>query len=304
MSFSEKLNLEWNDFEGNISRGLRELRDEKDFFDVTFATDGDQISAHKVILAACSPVFRNILQRNPHQHPLLYMRGVRHTDLQSILDFMYNGEVQVAQEDLNTFLAVAADLRVKGLTQGESQASNSSPPSSSKPKPEPEETKRLVIPSSSSRVSQQMAVDDDILEVVPVKTEPGQEDRVVGGEIKHFDLGESYEEGNEDYDDTHRFLKLSMDDTALLEQGGEGVGDTAKDELKNFEDLDQFFGPKQSGLYSCGICLTFTSRSSANLRMHLEAKHFPGTFVHNCQVCGEECKSKNALIGHTRRKHK
>ena len=50
MSFSGKLNLEWNDFEGNISRGLRELRDEKDFFDVTFATDGDQISAHKVIL--------------------------------------------------------------------------------------------------------------------------------------------------------------------------------------------------------------------------------------------------------------
>ena len=315
MSTSEKFNLEWNDFEGNISRGLRELRDDKDFFDVTLATDGDQISAHKVILAACSPFFRNILKRNTHQHPLLYMRGVRYTDLQSILDFMYNGEVQVAQEDLSTFLAVAEDLRVKGLSkgQGEGQDSNSSSPSSSKPQPElykpkREESKRTVIPSSSSQVSQQMAVDDDTQEVVSVKTEPGQEAGAEGEELQQFDAGEGYEEGNESdgqCDDTHRYLKLSMDDTALLEQGGAGVvDDAAKDQVKNFEDLDQFFGPKQYGLYSCGICLTFTSRSSANLRMHIEAKHFPGTFVHHCSLCGEECKSKNALVGHTRRKHK
>ena len=173
---------------------------------------------------------------------------------------------------------------------------------------EEEEIKRLVIPSSSSRVSQQIAVDDDIQEVVSVKTEPDQEAGAEGEELEQFDAGEDYEEGNEgdgQCDDTHRYLKLSMDDTALLEQGGAGVvDDAAKDQVKNFEDLDQFFGPKLNGLYSCGICLTFTSRSSANLRMHLEAKHFPGTFVHNCQVCGEECKSKNALIGHTRRKHK
>ena len=236
MSSSEKFNLKWNDFEGNISGGLRELRDDKDFFDVTLATDGDQISAHKVILAACSPFFRNILRRNPHKHPLLYMKGVRYTDLQSILNFMYNGEVQVAQEDLNTFLAVAEDLRVKGLTQGqgEGQASNSSRPSSSKPQPEPykpkrEETKRPVIPSSSSRVSQQMAVDDDIQEVVPVKTEPGQahaqyqEAGAVGGELQQFDTGEGYEEGYEDYG--------QYDDTALVEQGGAGVVDAAKGKL-------------------------------------------------------------------------
>lgn len=90
---SEKFCLKWNDFESNISGAFRELRDEKDFFDVTLACDENQIKAHKVIISACSPFFRQVLRQNPHQHPLLYMRGVNFTDLQSVLTFMYQGEV-------------------------------------------------------------------------------------------------------------------------------------------------------------------------------------------------------------------
>ena len=119
---NEKFCLRWNDFENNISGAFRELRDDKDFFDVTLACDDDQIQSHKMILSACSPFFRNILRRNPHQHPLLYLKGVKYTDLQSVLNFMYHGEVNVAQEELNSFLAVAEDLRVKGLTQNPSES--------------------------------------------------------------------------------------------------------------------------------------------------------------------------------------
>merc|ERR1740124_1479188 len=96
------------------------------FFDVTLACDDEQIQAHKVILSACSPFFRNILRRNSHQHPLLYLKGVKYTDLQSVLNFMYHGEVNVAQEELNSFLAVAEDLRVKGLTQNNAESQQSS----------------------------------------------------------------------------------------------------------------------------------------------------------------------------------
>merc|ERR1712025_1021662 len=104
---AEKFCLRWNDFETNVSSAFRELRDDKDFFDVTLACDNDQIQAHKVILSACSPFFRNILRRNSHQHPLLYLKGVKHRDLLAILNFMYQGEVSVAQEELNIFLSVA-----------------------------------------------------------------------------------------------------------------------------------------------------------------------------------------------------
>ena len=49
---------------------------------------------------------------------------MKFTDLQAVLNFMYHGEVNVAQEDLNSFLAVAEDLRVKGLTQNQASASS------------------------------------------------------------------------------------------------------------------------------------------------------------------------------------
>ena len=82
-----------------------------------------------MILSACSPFFKNVLRRNPHQHPLLYLKGVKYTDLQCVLNFMYHGDMNVAQEELSSFLAVAEDLRVKGLTQNhEYQASLSSFP--------------------------------------------------------------------------------------------------------------------------------------------------------------------------------
>ena len=117
MGSSEKFCLRWNDFENNISGAFRELREDKDFFDVTLSCDDDQLQAHKVILSACSPFFRTILRRNRHEHPLLYLKGVKYADLVSVLNFMYHGEVNVAQEELNSFLTVAEDLQVKGLTQ-------------------------------------------------------------------------------------------------------------------------------------------------------------------------------------------
>ena len=111
---SEKFCLRWNDFEENISNAFKDIRAEKDFFDVTIACEDDQLMAHKVILSACSPFFKNVLRRNQHQHPLLYLKGVSVRDMEALLNFMYHGKVNVAQGDLNSFLQVAEDLKVKG----------------------------------------------------------------------------------------------------------------------------------------------------------------------------------------------
>jgi hypothetical protein len=66
-------------------------------------------------------------------HLLIYLRGVRHADLVSVLEFMYSGEVNVSQEDLNSFLAVAEDLRVRGLTQNLAKKVDKDNTSSSSP---------------------------------------------------------------------------------------------------------------------------------------------------------------------------
>ena len=98
-----------------------------------------------------------------------------------MLNFMYQGEVNVAQEELNTFLAVAEDLRVKGLTQGNS---NSDKPKSEAKQPRgvPPHSRESDIPPPKRQrptpvvSSASYQDDDEIQEVVPVKSEPSVAD--------------------------------------------------------------------------------------------------------------------------------
>ena len=79
---SEKLCLQWNNFQDNIKIAFGNLRQANDFADVTLAwQDGQQVEAHKVILAASSPFIQKLLGKNKHAHPLIYMRGVKYDDL-------------------------------------------------------------------------------------------------------------------------------------------------------------------------------------------------------------------------------
>ena len=113
---SEKLRLQRVDFKDNVDNLFRRLRVKCDFADVTLACeDGQQIEAHKVILAASSPFFQNLLKRNRHPHPLIFMRGIKSEDLLAIVDFLYCGEANVYQENLDSFLVIAEELKLKGL---------------------------------------------------------------------------------------------------------------------------------------------------------------------------------------------
>ena len=112
----EKLCLQWNDFKENVCSTFGDLRQDNEFTDVTLACeDGQQVEAHKVILVASSPFFLNILKRNKHPHPLIYMRGVRPENLMAMVDFFYHGEANVYQENLDSFLVLAEELQLKGL---------------------------------------------------------------------------------------------------------------------------------------------------------------------------------------------
>ena len=119
MPTSEKFCLKWNDFQKNIGSVFGSLRKDSEFTDVTLACeDNYQVEAHKVILAFSSPLFQNILSRNKHAHPLIYMRGVTSEALVAIIDFLYFGEANIYQENLETFVNIAEELKLKGFNGG------------------------------------------------------------------------------------------------------------------------------------------------------------------------------------------
>ena len=114
---NEKLCLRWNDFQENISSAFEVFRDDQEFSDVTLAfEDCQQVKCHKVIQASASPFFLELLRKNKHPQPLIYMRGVKSDDLVALIDFIYYGEANVYQESLDSFLAMAEELNLKGLT--------------------------------------------------------------------------------------------------------------------------------------------------------------------------------------------
>ena len=112
----EQVLLQWNDFRDHVNKAFGNLIDDNDFADVTLAcTDGQQIKAHKVILAASSPFFQSLLRSNAHPHPLIFMRGVEFDNLQAIVNFLYCGEASVHQENLEAFLQVAEECQMTGF---------------------------------------------------------------------------------------------------------------------------------------------------------------------------------------------
>ena len=78
------------------------------FVDVTLSCEGgSQLRAHKVVLAACSPYFQVVLQNNPCKHPIIILpREVVFADLRAIIEFVYRGEIDVAQEQIHSLLQV------------------------------------------------------------------------------------------------------------------------------------------------------------------------------------------------------
>ena len=112
----EKFSLKWNDFQTTVSQSFGLFRKEEDFFDVTLVTEDEvQISAHKLVLATSSSFFKSVLRKSPHSHPLIYLSGVNSVNLEFIMNYIYHGEVNIYQEQLDSFLDIAQKLKVSSL---------------------------------------------------------------------------------------------------------------------------------------------------------------------------------------------
>ena len=114
----EKLCLKWNDFQEYLLSSFGELRSDNDFTDVTLACEDQSVKAHKVILSACSPFFKKLLKTHSHPQPLIFMRGIKAYELVAVMDFFYQGEANIFEDQLERFLALAEELELKGFSGG------------------------------------------------------------------------------------------------------------------------------------------------------------------------------------------
>ena len=112
----DKFRLERNAFEENIRNYFRNLREDQRLFDVTLATDdGQHIQAHKIILSAGSYFFSDIFQKSNHANMLVYLKGISSKKLEQVLDFIYNGEVSIDQEEIIVFVETGKEFQVQQI---------------------------------------------------------------------------------------------------------------------------------------------------------------------------------------------
>ena len=89
-----------------------------DFKDVTLISDDKKaLKAHRNILSACSPLFKNIFQMDTNNHPVIYLRGIKHSEIESILQFIYLGETKLSEDCLNELLLVAKSLEIEEFSK-------------------------------------------------------------------------------------------------------------------------------------------------------------------------------------------
>ena len=112
----EKLNLNWHTFEDHVKEMLHEMMKSDELTDVTLVSDDKQeFKAHKVVLSSCSSVFKSIINNHHQNNPIIYLRGIQHQEMESVLEFMYLGKATFHPERMDEFLNVAKNLEIKTL---------------------------------------------------------------------------------------------------------------------------------------------------------------------------------------------
>ncbi|XP_049942942.1 protein bric-a-brac 1-like isoform X3 [Schistocerca serialis cubense] len=136
MLASQQFCVKWNSYTTNLQNVFPRLLSSEHFVDLTLACEGRMIKCHKVVLSACSTYFEKMLVNNPCQHPIIFMKDMKHWEVQALVDFMYKGEVNVSQDELNSLLEAAEALQIRGLCGSDQSTSTAAAVPRSNPPPD------------------------------------------------------------------------------------------------------------------------------------------------------------------------
>jgi len=289
----EGFNLSWKTLPQHLEATIRELYHEEKYTDVSLVSD-DQIKfrAHRIILRACSPVFRNIIDSHPGQHPLIYLRGIQSQEIQSILEFIYQGEARLSYDRLPEFFKVSQDLKVKEINVG-----LSSPLVSPSYPEEPRE--KIKTKSYHSEVS------EDIMDIYNFDTSSVDTDSVDTGSV---DTG-SVDTDSVDITsvDTGNIVTFSVDTGSVDISSVDTCSVDTRSEhelVKNVTEEIRKEKPANSNLehktYPCNRC-DYQAASYSTIKEHISSHHKRKMFL--CTYCDYKTDKQSALRIHTEGQH-
>jgi len=277
MNNMDKFCLNWNGYDTNIRESFRKLREDQRLFDVTLVTDdGQHIQAHKIILSAGSHFFSDIFLKSNQTNMLIYLKGINSVQLENLLDFLYNGEASVGQEELKEFLETGKELQVKGFEAY---------------------VEAGVGESVQEEPVKYLNENIDMYENGDDNTE----------ENNICDVSEHFENGTLKHTNDDRMKKIENSglDLQIMQmiEKSDGVWNCkvcGKAEA-NISHIKEHAETHIEGMsHGCHICnKSFSTRPS--LRGHIQNIH---SEVFSCDICGKSGMNKHAYYNHKRRQHK
>ena len=292
--------IAWPNYELNLSQYVASFREGNDFSDITLLSDDDQhFAAHKFVLSACSPFFKNILKKYPKQFPLLYLGCVDSRNLEKLLDFMYKGSVKVPHEDLESLLASAKILRIEGLSQF-------------LPKALEDNCENLTVKNNTQEVNNELKApktfkfeeDKFMEEIVSNKSKSdiqAYDSLAIFDNKEEFALFESMKNQEVIKKDKKPRIKSEQERGYVARAYCyEKIKITHVDEIKTkTEELSE----KVGSLWKCKMCGKTTPSSKRNkMSSHIE-QHFDGV-SYDCSQCGKSLKTRTSMRVHMYRDHK
>jgi len=256
--------LKWKDFSPNVKSRVSDVIKEQSFCDVTLVSDDQKpFQAHRYVLSTFSPVLKDILLNNPHSHPLIYLRGVNHQELDSILQFIYLGKASVNHSNMKRFAQAAKDLQIKKLA----------------------ENIRMGNPTESV---------DDLENKDDIPNKDIQKD--------NGDQTENEYAGRSNSDTPDEIINLDIPGSDKLWSGKQLYKcEECEASYKHKKHLRRHTSSKHEGIcYSCKYC-GFKATQQSSLKIHQEAIHEGVRY--SCDQCDHYFTQQNNLKTHKKYVH-
>ena len=280
----EKHSINWHTYSDHLREMLHEMMKSNELTDVTLVcNDKRQFRAHKIVLSACSSVFKGIVNDLPQNNSVIYLKGIQHQEMESILEFMYLGAATFYQERMNEFLNVAKNLEIKEISKNvEYDCLN-------------------VINKKEIPVQEENT--DDVELQINIDSEKNASS-AKSMEIIDASLLKRSSDGRFNCDQCKRKFTQKNSLTRHIENIHEGLKypcHHCDHESKSQGSLTVHIQLKHEGVrYACNQCdHQFTQQ--ANLTTHIKSKHEGVRYA--CNQCKHQASTKTNLTRHIQTKH-